>query len=301
MKITLHTYEHYALDYLEETLSEESQKAFDAFLVDHPEIAAQIRELQSGLPTLTADPSVRFDGKAALRRPASLRTWFFRAGVAAAVLLLGVWLVAEYHPGAIEPDRLAANHPTTRATAKFSAIPVPTPHTMLSSDLAHAPATISDPTPTIPDPQPDPPTEMPPAPRSAVRHEIEVPLIAISRPEYPKMDPGALPSAAEAEALIAALDPDLFEFEPSLPEPEPIFAAAPAYRYFNGNNEQLGLLNVLHPQGFKRFVSGILTPISGLNPISAYENRNEKVVEFASVPIHRRHRQPLKSNNTFQE
>ena len=99
MKITKQNYEEYALDYVEGTLSPEQREAFDRFLDADPEAAATIRPLQESMPVLKPDFSIAYAGKAALKRKASIRPWILRAGVAAAVLLIGIVVFDRYRPG----------------------------------------------------------------------------------------------------------------------------------------------------------------------------------------------------------
>lgn len=57
--------------------------------------------------------------------------------------------------------------------------------------------------------------------------------------------------------------------------------------------DQGGLRNLFRKKGLKRVAAGIITPLSTISPISVYNDNNERVVEFASIPISR------KSNKTY--
>lgn len=64
--ITIHTYESYALDYLEGNLSNDDKKAFEQFLADHPAIADEMKDLLD----FTLEPSaMSMPNKDALKKP----------------------------------------------------------------------------------------------------------------------------------------------------------------------------------------------------------------------------------------
>jgi len=91
MTITKLNYEVYALDYLEGTLSEETQAAMELFLLGHPEIAMELEAMSKVVP-LTPDPLVTFQHKEKLlKKESKTRLVFWRRwqlGAAAAIALL---------------------------------------------------------------------------------------------------------------------------------------------------------------------------------------------------------------------
>lgn len=61
--------------------------------------------------------------------------------------------------------------------------------------------------------------------------------------------------------------------------------------YFQDESNKAGFLNVFSKKGMKRLAVGILSPISELSPIKVYESHEERVVEFASIPVSRKNKQ----------
>jgi hypothetical protein len=90
-RIHILNYESYALDYLEGELLPEDQQAFETFLEQHPEVAAELEGLDEVqlMPPVITYPST----SALYRRRAVSRSWAIAAGWALLVTLSGMlWL-----------------------------------------------------------------------------------------------------------------------------------------------------------------------------------------------------------------
>lgn len=320
MKITERNYEEYALDYIEGTLSEESRKAFDAFLQGHSGIAAEIRAIRDNMPVLVPDVSIRFGDKNTLKQTSLRRKWIIRAGVAAAVLILGIGF-ATYDRKTAETDfadlpQLAGNQDVSNPSVNPSAEELPEVSDAVVPERGSTPAEVIQPpvskTPvssqianprTLPTPQ-------------LILDDPLAKLLAVDRPVYPKLEEESILQTEKLDELAHALEQQMNHFEAVLSEPQlgagqaleggvvyiteelvivtpsmPLDTKPSARNYFAENNEQIGFLNVLNRKGLRRVMAGILTPLSELNPIRVYENNDEKVVEFASIPISRRNTQ----------
>lgn len=94
MTITTKNYEFYALDYLEGNLDATTQEAMDNFLQKHPELQAEMDEMQAII--LEAEDDIVFEKKDSLRKeivlnsgkPRVLPLWFRYAAAAAVIFAL---------------------------------------------------------------------------------------------------------------------------------------------------------------------------------------------------------------------
>lgn len=88
-RIHILNYESYALDYLEGELPPEDKQAFEAFLEQHPEVAAELEGLDE---VQLMPPAITYPSTSALyRRRAVSRGWAIAAGWALLVTLSGMW------------------------------------------------------------------------------------------------------------------------------------------------------------------------------------------------------------------
>lgn len=135
MTITKLNYEVYALDYLEGTLSKETQAAMDRFLMGHPEIAMELEAMKEVIP-LTPDRSIIFQQKERLLKKEKdtkvifLRKWQLSAIAASIALLIGLtslWqlnfggqdtMADVNHPQATEKSPINQKNPTSVLPAK---------------------------------------------------------------------------------------------------------------------------------------------------------------------------------------
>lgn len=65
--------------------------------------------------------------------------------------------------------------------------------------------------------------------------------------------------------------------------------------YFAEEKDKAGFLNVFNKKGIRRLATGILTPLSELNPIKVYDSNEERVIEFASIPVSRKNKQQVEN------
>lgn len=127
-RIHILNYESYALDYLEGELPPEEQQAFEAFLEQHPEVAAELEGLDE---VQLMPPAITYPDTSALyRRRTVSRSWAIAAGWALLVTLSGMWWlhtpeqqnapafvqIGESTPESISVERVSVSHasPTDR-------------------------------------------------------------------------------------------------------------------------------------------------------------------------------------------
>ena len=323
MKVTKLNYEEHALDYLEGTLSGEERQAFERFLDENPEIAAEVRGLGQQMPVLVPDLSVRYPDKTALRRKAPVRLWVVRITAVAAAAVVGVLLlnhrpqespvtvgpsmekeVAEainHTPTA--PDGETGKNETGMVLADAAVAPVksvvktpdsavqPTVDTGSGHELKSDAASV---TPV------QPKTRSTSSESSESRQKEEqireirevITVVAPVRTEQPVTTVKAEISELKAEDVHLAQAPTVHIVSVSeemliKPTGEPLLARD-TRDYFSEENDQAGFLNVVNRRGMRRIASGILTPLSSLSPIKVYETNEERVVEFASITISRK-------------
>lgn len=102
MRISIEDYESRALDYVEGNLPADELPAFEAFLSEHPDLGREIRSMRGSVPVLPAEKWVYPDKKALLRGGIGVSVWLNRAGsflggMAAACLLIGVFVLVDRH------------------------------------------------------------------------------------------------------------------------------------------------------------------------------------------------------------
>lgn len=350
MKVTKQNYEEYALDYIEGTLSRERQRAFERFLDENPEIAAEVRALREELPVLVPDLSVRFEDKSSLKRRSAIRPLYLRIASAAAVLLAGVLIVNHYRQGDVEPlpapdqpllgsveatgepaampseeidvsenllaDAAAENLLADAAAENLlaDAAPAPVRTTVKTQPAVSTPLAGSEDRRLTPEHSADLPAqtrasrigteeqrperqeEQRPAreeetnpTREAIAEnhgeQRETEWLPVTQDvEYQAPDPVLLAEAPAARVVSVTHE---FVIEQSN-EPVPVMETRD---YFAEDKSQGGFLNVLTRKGFRKLASDILTPLSGISPIKVYENNEERVVEFASIPVSRKSKQ----------
>ena len=331
MEITKQNYEEYALDYIEGTLSAEEREAFGRFLETDPQAAADIRSLQESMPVLAPDLSVGYEGKAALKRKASIRPWVFRIGTVAAVLLVGLFVFNRYDAETgnlpvrnntpladdlrndmqAKPEKTDAVRPAdestagTEATLLAEATSPSIPSSVKTPAEKAAPTIKTEPRQKLaPDVKNQERTLLPAKNETAAGtpHSVEgtrevrevITVIAeqetllLDEPEELKNIELQEPQQVRlAEALSVGRVVSVreeFVIEPA----QEVLMARETRDYFAEEGNQAGFLNVLNRKGFKRIAAGILTPLSELSPIKVYETNEERVVEFASIPISRK-------------
>ena len=150
-RIHILNYESYALDYLEGQLTPEDQQAFEAFLEQHPEVAADLEGLDEFQLT---PPAIVYPNTSGLHRRAGIpRAWAMAAGWALLVTLSGIWWLQmptqqkasavvsteESHPTSITLERVSVSQtpateslsadvqPALRAEQGIHTLPVPEP------------------------------------------------------------------------------------------------------------------------------------------------------------------------------
>ena len=112
MRISIEDYESRALDYVEGNLPADELPAFEAFLSEHPDLGREIRSMRGSVPVLPAEKWVYPDKKALLRGGIGVSVWLNRAGsflggMAAACLLIGVFVLVDRHDSSRDDALLA--------------------------------------------------------------------------------------------------------------------------------------------------------------------------------------------------
>jgi hypothetical protein len=286
MQITDHNYEEYALDYIEGTLAAESRAAFERFLAGRPDLARQVASLQAAMPVLAPDPSVSFDGKAALKRRTPVRVWLYRCAGAAAVLLVAALGYLRFGDTATEPT---ATDNTPRLAIDRPAAPV-----QVQAQPESRPTAV----------QPEPPTPAATVPSTRTAHTGQ------SVAEPPRETVKAVTSRPLTEplganrplALVSALNAPEIAAQ-RLAEPSDIRIVSVSEGYIAEAPEFLtdelplpndrGFLNLLSARGMRQLLSGIVTPLSEISPVSIHQNNRERVVEIASIPVSRKPNQAI--------
>lgn len=116
MRISIEDYESRALDYVEGNLPADELPAFEAFLSEHPDLGREIRSMRGSVPVLPAEKWVYPDKKALLRGGIGVSVWLNRAGsflggMAAACLLIGVFVLVDRHDSSRDDALLARGIP----------------------------------------------------------------------------------------------------------------------------------------------------------------------------------------------
>lgn len=119
MRISIEDYESRALDYVEGNLPADELPAFEAFLSEHPDLGREIRSMRGSVPVLPAEKWVYPDKKALLRGGIGVSVWLNRAGsflggMAAACLLIGVFVLVDRHDSSRDDALLARGIPAGR-------------------------------------------------------------------------------------------------------------------------------------------------------------------------------------------
>ncbi len=156
-RIHILNYESYALDYLEGQLTPEDQQAFQVFLEQHPEVAAELEGLDEFQLT---PPVITYPNTSALHRRAGFsKGWAMAAGWALLVTLSGIWWlqiptqqnaptivqIEESNPASITLERVSVSHtpsteslsaeiqPALRSEPVIRPLPLPAPEPSLES------------------------------------------------------------------------------------------------------------------------------------------------------------------------
>jgi len=110
MKINKLNYEQFAIDYLEGKLDHQDKKDFDRFLLDHPEIKAEL-DVYLMAPVYTEDVSLVYERKESTRKKDTRKhLWliFFLVGV----ILLSLWKYGARITSIQEPNKVVRNQTT---------------------------------------------------------------------------------------------------------------------------------------------------------------------------------------------
>lgn len=96
-QITINNYEEFALDWIEGTIQDTERKAFEAFLVSHPEIRQEFQEFE--MLSLTPDQSIVYNQKERLLKNDEVRVipimrnkWYMMAA-SLLILMVAGWLI----------------------------------------------------------------------------------------------------------------------------------------------------------------------------------------------------------------
>ncbi len=135
MTITNDNYEFYALDYLEGNLDATTQKAMDAFLQKHPELQAEMEDMQEFV-VLEAEEELVFEKKASLKKALVsdavsskgafvLPVWLRYAAAAAIILGLIFGVTQLTRPGQVSKEikLVEQKNPTPPKSEKTTILP----------------------------------------------------------------------------------------------------------------------------------------------------------------------------------
>ena len=273
MRISIEDYESRALDYVEGNLPADELPAFEAFLSEHPDLGREIRSMRGSVPVLPAEKWVYPDKKALLRGGIGVsvglnRAGSFLGGMAAACLLIGVFVLVDRHDSSRDDALLARGIPAGQpeverrqesASALVSKEPVEADVT--EQAVSQKPSVYVRVASASP-------AQVPPVPESAAMraafvHERVAPADLKDRPiaETIRSVPVALGSPDP--------QPDMWRYDDSRSMP------AASFRDGRASEETA--------TGGMRVLTSILAPLDRIIPIRTYRTENESGVEIISL------------------
>ncbi|WP_418417328.1 hypothetical protein [Alistipes ihumii] len=289
MRISIEDYESRALDYVEGNLPADELPAFEAFLSEHPDLGREIRSMRGSAPVLPAEKWVYPDKKALLRGGIGVSVWLNRAGsflggMAAACLLIGVFVLVDRHDSSRDDALLARGIPAGQpeverrqesASALVSKEPVEADVT--EQAVSQKPSVYVRVASASP-------AQVPPVPESAAMraafvHERIDPVLSgeMARACRERVAPADLkdkPIAETIRSVPVALgspdpQPDMWRYDDSRSMP------AASFRDGRASEETA--------TGGMRVLTSILAPLDRIIPIRTYRTENESGVEIISL------------------
>ena len=289
MRISIEDYESRALDYVEVNQPADELPAFEAFLSEHPDLGREIRSMRGSVPVLPAEKWVYPDKKALLRGGIGVSVWLNRAGsflggMAAACLLIGVFVLVDRHDSSRDDALLARGIPAGQpeverrqesASALVSKEPVEadvTEQAVSQKPSAYVRVASAS------------PVQVPPVPESAAMraafvHERIDPVLSgeMARACRERVAPADLkdrPIAETIRSVPVALgspdpQPDMWRYDDSRSMP------AASFRDGRASEETA--------TGGMRVLTSILAPLDRIIPIRTYRTENESGVEIISL------------------
>lgn len=283
MKLNRDNYESWALDYVEGTLGAEDRTAFEAFLAGHSDIAREVRSLQTGMPVLPVEHCTYPDKQSLLRggRAVTLtRIGSFLGGMAAASLLIGLFLLVDRHSSSDEAvllgQQLSAQQEgeVAEETAESRQEPVAETESVPAADKISVPA----------------------AQRLASVQPVRVSVPARSaRPVRNSFEPAAPVLAGNAvRAELRGAGPSQLECDPaatpiaiSTPRKDGLVSAPVSFR--ESSRGDLASETAAESENSPEITSGrralasILAPLDYIIPIKTYRTEDESGVEIISL------------------
>lgn len=305
MDINLNNYEAYALDYLEGTLTAAQNAAFEKFLLNNPEIASQVGSLRDEMPFLEADTSICFEGKDELKRKMALRPLLFRLSAVAASLAIAFMVFTYYgkHPSDLsgEGNLLSAK---IRTSEKSTPVVDQPEHGEVQPRQKIHPAGIGK-TPDSRLAHAAANERINKTPGATETSRQTVSPILTSGSESVSL---SVPQTLVAEVQIVAADPENVVQQQTVPTNIPtaemlagplngkvisktveyVVETQPEEADTYRDEDSGGLRELFKKNGLKRLAATLITPLSEISPVNVYNDKDERVVEFASIPVSRK-------------